>query len=135
MKKHPMPADTALDVIERERGRCAVCGLHIVGQGHIHHRKPRGMGGAGMQAHRLSNLLYLHPSCHLRHVESKRENALMNGWLLEQWQDPWDTPLVYMLNGWALLKDDLTVWRVVVDDGGLTWHTEGMLSERIEDHE
>ena len=105
MKKHPMPADTALDVIEREQGRCAVCGLHIDGKGHIHHRKPRGMGGS-RNANTLSVLVYLHPTCHLIHVEQKRQRAYENGWLLQQWQDPWDTPLMYMLNGWVLLKDN-----------------------------
>ena len=120
-----MPTDTALDVIERERGRCAVCGLNIDGKGHIHHRKPRGMGGSGLQAHRLSNLVYLHSSCHLKHVEQQRERAYMNGWLLEHWQDSWAVPMMYMLNGWVLLKDDGLIVPVTINREEGTWKEEG----------
>lgn len=106
MKKWPMPTDTVLDVIEREDGKCAVCGLRVEPQGHIHHRQPRGMGGGTGQSHALSNLLYLHPSCHLQHVERHRDKAKANGWLLEHWQSPQETPLMYMLGRWVVLTDD-----------------------------
>jgi len=106
VKKHPMPTDTVLDVYEREQGCCAVCGLTIGREaGHLHHRRPRGMGGGGGQAHALSNVILLHATCHLTHVELKRDRAYQNGWLLQQWQDPQDSPMMYRLDGWVLLKD------------------------------
>lgn len=105
-KKWPMSPDVALDVIGREAGMCAVCGLHIPdGQGQIHHRRPRGMGG-GRFANCLPNLLLLHGSCHLQHIELHRAEAQANGWLLQQWQSPASTPLMYMLSGWVVLEDD-----------------------------
>lgn len=100
-----MPPDMAIDVIERDQGACAVCGLHIDGKGHIHHRKPRGMGGSG-EVNVLSVCIYLHPSCHMIHVERQRQRAFENGWLLQRWQDSETTPLMYRLNGWVLLKND-----------------------------
>lgn len=100
-----MPPDMAIDVIERDQGACAVCGLHIDGKGHIHHRKPRGMGGSG-EVNVLSNLIYLHPSCHLKHVESQRQRAFENGWILQRWQDSQEQPLMYRLDRWVILTDD-----------------------------
>ena len=101
-----MREETAQEVISRERGECAVCGLTIDGKGHIHHRQPRGMGGGGPAAHRLSNLLLLHASCHLQHVEQKRDQAYQNGWLVHAEIDPAEVPLMYKLNTWVLLTDD-----------------------------
>lgn len=103
-KRWPLSPDMALDVIAREKSCCAVCGLPV-DNGHIHHRKPRGFGG-GPAANTMSNLLYLHPSCHLQHVEQRRNRAYDNGWLLQMWQEPQDTPLMYMLNGMVYLTDD-----------------------------
>lgn len=100
-----MNPDTVLDVIEREDSHCAVCGLPIAGRGHVHHRKPRRMGGS-RRLDRLSNLIYLHTDCHLKHVEQQRVRAAENGWLVLGDNDPESTPIMYMLNGWVYLTDD-----------------------------
>lgn len=105
-RRSPVPPDVVNDVIERDNRECAVCGLTINGTGHVHHRKPRQMGGSANRLDILSNMILLHPSCHLRHVELQRERAYSNGWLLQRWQDPWAAPLVYKLNGWVFLTND-----------------------------
>ena len=105
MKKWQMPPDLIEDVKKRENGECAVCGLPITGLGHVHHRKPRGMGGSGA-VNIMSNLIYLHPSCHLRHVEEQRSRAIENGWLVVGDVHPAEAPLIYKLNNWVYLGDD-----------------------------
>lgn len=100
-----MNPDTVLDVIEREQSHCAVCGLPVQGRGHVHHRKPRQIGGS-RRRDRLSNLIYLHTDCHLRHVEQQRERAVQNGWIVQGDTDPAEAPIMYMLNCWVWLSDD-----------------------------
>ena len=100
-----MNPDTVLDVIEREKSHCAVCGLPVNGRGHIHHRKPRQMGGS-RNLDRLSNLIYLHTDCHLKHVEQQRRRAVENGWIVQGDIDPAETPIMYMLNCYVYLTDD-----------------------------
>lgn len=113
MKKHPMPLDVVLDVHEREKGLCAVCGLPVGREaGHLHHRQPRGMGGGSGKAHALSNIVLLHATCHLTHVELKRANAYQNGWLVQHWKTPSETPFRYMLNRTVLLNDDGTITEI-----------------------
>ena len=104
MKRHPMSGAVAKTVIDREGGFCAVCGLSISGIGHIHHRKPRGMGG-GRYANTVSNLLYLHHSCHLYEVEQNRSKAYERGWLVKASDTPSEVPVCYMLRDWVLLDD------------------------------
>ena len=106
MRRKNVPPDVVNDVVAREDRNCAVCGLRIDGKGQIHHRKPRRMGGSGNRLDTLSNMVLLHPSCHLQHVEQHRTRAHQNGWLLTANQDPESTPLMYMLNGWVYLTDD-----------------------------
>jgi hypothetical protein len=68
------------------------------------------------------NCLVVHPSCHAM-IETSRERALRNGWLVSQWKDPQTVP-VKLWSGWALLRDDGSVLHkasnvdVVVDEFG-----------------
>ena len=91
----------------REGGCCAVCGLPIHGKGHLHHRLPRGIGGSAM-LNTPANLVHLHETCHLRHVEQQRMRAYLNGWLVRRGSQPKDVPFMYMLDGWVLLNEDGT---------------------------
>ena len=102
-----MPKHVASTVIARENGHCVVCGLGLT-VGHLHHRKPRGMGGSKL-LNTVPNLLYLHPNCHLIHVEQERKVAVANGWIVQGNADPADVPVLYMLNGKVLLGDDGTI--------------------------
>jgi len=92
-------------VQERDGGLCVVCGLPVSG-GHVHHRKPRGMGGRRLSIDTLSNLILLHPDCHLKHVESKRRQALDNGWLIIGSAYPETVPIRYMLTRTVYLLDN-----------------------------
>ena len=98
-------------VKHREGGCCAVCGLPIQGKGHLHHRAPRGMGGSAM-LNSPANLVHLHETCHLKHVEQQRARAYLNGWLIRRGARPRDVPFMYMLNGWVLLNEDGTTTEV-----------------------
>jgi len=104
VKKHPVPATVAEAVIARENGACAVCGLPLH-TGHLHHRKPRGMGGSGL-VNTVSNMIHIHESCHLKHVERNRQRSYDMGWLVNGHNNPSETPMRYMLNRWVLLSDD-----------------------------
>jgi hypothetical protein len=53
----------------------------------------------------MSNLILLHPNCHLTHIESRRSWAVENGWLVAGEQDPSEVPVRYRLQQWALLDD------------------------------
>lgn len=103
-----VPPDVIIDVRLREGNRCALCGLPVQGRGHVHHRKPRGMGSSSGR-NTLSNLIYLHATCHLIHIESQRERAYSNGWLIRGDVEPAEVPLVYMLDKTVYLTDNGTV--------------------------
>lgn len=86
---------------------CERCGCNL-GE-NIHHRRPRGMGGSKVPATNLpSNLLWLCGSgttgCH-GWIESHRAEAKANGWLLEQWQSPLETPVRVHDRGLVLLDN------------------------------
>ena len=68
------------------------------------------MGGGGINT--PSNLLYLHPSCHLKHVEAKRALAYQNGWLVRHGANPAEVPVRYMLDSTVLLLDDGSIDRM-----------------------
>ena len=91
-------------VRERAGTRCELCGTtcHI---GHYHHRRPRGMGGTRREeSGQPSNCLLLHPRCHAD-VESSRERAISNGWLVSSFIEPAEVP-VKLWHGLVYLKDD-----------------------------
>lgn len=91
-------------IYKRANGRCEVCGLPWqIAQ--IHHRRPRGMGGTSRKnSGTASNGLLVHPKCHAR-IESQREIALENGWLVSQTADPLVVP-VKLWHGVVLLDDN-----------------------------
>jgi HNH endonuclease len=91
-------------VIRRDAGICVACGLPVTGSPHLHHRKPRGMGGSG-ERNRVSNLILLHASCHLHRIEQQRAWAIDNGWLIVGDADPADVPVRYRLQRFVLLDD------------------------------
>jgi len=112
-------------LMQRSGGLCEQCGQAPATD--AHHRKPRGMGGTMLtDKHQLSNLLAL-CSEHHRWIEAERNKArmLVNGWLVDQHQDPRTIPaLIYNPNYCGaptrcLLHDDgtLTRWDDDADAG------------------
>ncbi len=92
---------------ERSAGRCDLCGMPVAAA-HFHHRRPRGMGGTRRKdSGELSNCLLLHPRCHAD-IESNRERAIENGWLVPQYQDPESIP-VKLWMGIRYLSSDGTL--------------------------
>jgi len=86
---------------ERAEGRCERCGS-MVRDSHIHHRKPRGMGGTKRHGScTTANGLFLHPSCHY-YIENHRKESKEMGFILGQTEDPVLVP-VFTFNGWVLL--------------------------------
>jgi hypothetical protein len=92
----------------RDAGICAACGLPIFGNGHIHHRQPRGMGGSGNRRDTPANMIHVHETCH-RTIESHRESAVDRGWIVLRGHNPAETPILYRLVGPVLLNEDGTV--------------------------
>jgi 5-methylcytosine-specific restriction enzyme A len=87
------PSSDVVDAVaERASHSCEICGC-VVGPErgtdfHIHHRRPRAMGGTGRPDTNLpSNLLLLCPEDH-RWAESDRTTGLAAGWLVPQRGDP-----------------------------------------------
>jgi hypothetical protein len=72
----------------------------------VHHRIPRGMGGAGPEvSYGLANLVCLCNPCHNWCHENPAE-AYDLGFLLHQWDDPEDVPLtVKPGTRWVLLTN------------------------------
>ena len=100
--------DVRAIVEQRAGGYCERFGLPLRSGAHIHHRRPRGMGGSSsVDTNRASNLLWLHPSCHAK-VESERGKALSSGFLVRQGEEPGDVPL-FRWGWWVRLGDDGTV--------------------------
>ena len=103
-KTGPSPTTVVL-VLARSDDTCEVCGV-AAGQ-QIHHRRPRGMGGTRREdSNAPSALLYLCAPCHHGEVESKRDWAIVHGWLVGQAQDPALVPVLHARHGWVRLTDD-----------------------------
>lgn len=78
------------EVAERAGHRCERCRCHPWPQGHVHHRKPRGIGGTvDPRANLASNLAYLCSTCH-DHVELNRAESYAAGWLLTDYEETAD---------------------------------------------
>lgn len=92
----------------RAHMRCERCGRNLTWiRGHVHHRKPRGMGGSRVpERHQPQNLLYLCTGCH-EHVEAYRADAYTAGWLVAQSGDSCQIPaLVENGSRWVYLTAD-----------------------------
>jgi hypothetical protein len=101
-------------ISQRCSNKCELCG-QIAVYHQFHHRRPRGMGGSkNALTGSPCNALFLHPGCHAL-VESIRENALDNGWLVRQGINPSEVP-VKLHTGWVLLLEDGSVSPVVKFD-------------------
>lgn len=88
--------------IERANGLCEKCGERRGVQ--LHHRRPRGMGSTRRYAtNAASNALFLCYPCHLD-IESNRDLAYENGWLVHQCDEPRWTPVLYR-GMWVHLDD------------------------------
>lgn len=102
-------------VIHRDRGQCAHCGSRPFGDRgfgwSIHHRRPRGMGGAWRREDTNSpaNLVILcgtgTGSCH-GWVESNRFKAYELGLLVRQNVTPSQIPIQHAVHGLGWLTDD-----------------------------
>lgn len=85
------PTPAVRDVVRvRAEGRCERCREPGV---QIHHRKPRGMGGArDPRINQPSNLVLLCVECH-GWIETNRWQAYEDGWLVRRNHDPRLTPI------------------------------------------
>lgn len=103
----PTP-ETRLAVLMRDGYRCVQCGEALEFVWECHHRRPRGMGGSrDPQTNSPANLIALHPDCH-QWIESRREEALENGWLVPQGKNPAEWAIAHALHGVVYLLDDFT---------------------------
>lgn len=107
----PDPA-TVEQVYERAGYACEIGGCMVGDRRgvdhHIHHRRPRALGGTTRpETNGPQNLLLLCPACHLE-VEQHREQARAMGWLVGQNQDPAQVPVLVHPARWVLLAADGT---------------------------
>lgn len=96
-------------VHERDAGRCCMCGIHITdGNGAVHHRTPKGMGGSAL-LESPANLITLcgrgnADGCHGK-AHSNPQWARNHGWIVSRSLNPLEVP-VDMHDGWHTLSDD-----------------------------
>lgn len=90
-------AVTELFVRQRDGNQCKRCYRYVgPGEGSIHHRQPRQMGGTSRpEINDPVNLALLCGSattgCH-GYIESHRTEAYEMGWLVHSWDDPAAVP-------------------------------------------
>lgn len=100
-------------VWDRAGGRCEISGVPLSGERgrdwHVHHRRPRRMGGSRLDdTNSVENLLLLSPEAH-EYVERNRTEAYERGWLVRQDAIPAAVPVVVLVDGqvaYVLLTDD-----------------------------
>jgi hypothetical protein len=91
-------------ITARAKGGCEICFFSHPDQ--IHHRRPRGAGGSKAPDTNLaSNGIAICAACH-RMVESNRELAFTNGWLVRQGHDPATVPVLRHGSEWVQLNND-----------------------------
>jgi hypothetical protein len=100
-------------VVRRAQGRCERCGGSQGFGWSVHHRQPRGMGGSRLaSANGVANLMLLCGSgttgCH-GEVESRRKQAVAEGYIVPRPGVPETTPVNYRGQGWHLLTADGSV--------------------------
>lgn len=105
-------AETVEVVYVRAGYACEICDAMVGDRRgvdhHIHHRRPRGVGGSKRpDTNSPANLLLLCPDCH-RTVESRRGEALGVGWLVPQPGDPAATAVLVHRDRWTYLGHDGT---------------------------
>lgn len=96
-------------VYMRADGHCELCGGPIQGERgqehHVHHRRPRRMGGSRLpETNGIENLLLLDADCH-RRVEKERTAGYEGGWLVRQDAAPAEVP-VLIRGSLVFLTDD-----------------------------
>jgi 5-methylcytosine-specific restriction endonuclease McrA len=96
-------------VYERAQWSCEICGAQVGDRRgvdhHIHHRRPRRMGGSQLpDTNAPQNLLLLCPESH-EMVESERTAAYAGGWLVRQNWDPARTPVLILARAVFLTAD------------------------------
>jgi 5-methylcytosine-specific restriction protein A len=102
------PAQDVVDAVyERASHSCEACSAAVGPvrglDHHVHHRRPRAMGGTDRPDTNLpSNLLLLCPPCHAD-VESRRATALEHGHLLWQADDPAQVAVLIRRDRWRYL--------------------------------
>lgn len=107
-------------VYARSGGRCERCRRTDATQ--VHHRSPRGMGGARARwVNMPANLVHLCTDCHGR-IESDRDLSVGEGWLIRHGQArAITTPILWWFEhkfmnvwhqSWATLDDEGQVWRL-----------------------
>lgn len=94
---------------ERAQGCCELCGIPVRGERgrehHVHHRRPRRMGGSQLpDTNTIVNLLLLDADCH-QIIESERTAGYEGGWLVRQGDDPAAVPVLIRLNLMLLTED------------------------------
>jgi 5-methylcytosine-specific restriction enzyme A len=95
------PSDEVVDLVyERAQWSCELCGAPVGDRRgvdhHLHHRRPRRMGGSQLpDTNAPQNLLLLCPASH-ETVESERTAAYAGGWLVGQNADPSLVPVLIL---------------------------------------
>lgn len=99
-------ASSRVVVWERDMARCARCGAP---GSDVHHRNPRGMGGASrsVTVHLPSNLVVVCRQCHRFLETTQRGSAILDGWIVRTGrQKPSEVPVPHHALGWVLLDDE-----------------------------
>jgi 5-methylcytosine-specific restriction protein A len=103
-RSRPRPTGPSSEVVElvleRAQYSCELDGAQIGDRRgvdfHVHHRRPRRMGGSQLpDTNAPQNLLLLCPPCH-ETVESQRTVAYEGGWLVRQGDDPAVVPVLVL---------------------------------------
>lgn len=88
-------------IVGRDHERCRRCGSPRPSD--VHHRTPRGLGGAP-SANRIAAGVLLCRACHTQ-IESRREQATATGWLVPRGTDPSKVPVVDVFGNVIFLDD------------------------------
>lgn len=96
--------ETIWTLAARSGGYCETCIGTRIGA-HVHHRQPRQMGGTRRaEINSPANLLHLCAPCHAA-IESNRELAYRQGWLVHSGSDPAQVPVTLATGTVFLLPD------------------------------
>ncbi|MBF6213722.1 HNH endonuclease [Nocardia puris] len=112
-RRYTGPSAAVLDLVRaRCGGRCERCATPVT-NADVHHRIPRGMGGTrDPRVNQACSLVVICRPCH-DWIESRRDAARVDGWLVSRGTDPASVPVRSRLHGLVLLGEDGTVTAVV----------------------